>query len=473
MNRKYIDLSKNIGLFTICKFGQRFLSFFLVPVYTNFLTTGEYGTIDIIVNIVSLLIPIITIGISSSVMRFTMQNPKDNRYLSYGFTVSFTGLLILCMIGAFFSFFPVSVLGREYYVLVVMLGACYIFYNLFTDYLRGIGRVSLMVLASAVNTLVNLVLNIVFIVIFNFGIYGYILGNCCGMVSAVILVEFREKIFRKRLSCGQLDREEKREVINYSVPLIISSIAWWINSSLDRFFIVAIKGASDNGIYSVAYKIPNILASFEQVFSQAWLLSAVKEYDKDDKDGYFANMFKMYNSIMTMICAIIILFNILLSRILYAKEFYEAWKCVPILLLATLFLCLKTFWGVIFTAVKNTKISAFISIFSAAVNTLLNLILIPKNGVLGAGIATFISYFSIYMISLILSRKYIDMKINYIKEEVAHVLILIQAICATTASHLYVVQIIVVLFLFVLFYERYIKAVSSVVNQFKLKIKKN
>lgn len=469
MKAKYKNLSKNVILFTICSFGQRFLSFFLVPLYTNFLTTEEYGIIDLILNFSSLLVPIITIAVSSSVMRFTMQDPSDSRYLAHGFRTDIFGFFVLCVLGIGFYVFPVSVLGREYYIWVVALGTGYMLNNLFTDYLRGIGRVSLMVGASITNTLINLTLNIIFIVVFHLGVSGYIMGNCMGIFSGLLVVQIRENVFGKAVKGGKLTKEERKEVYSYSIPLIFSSLAWWINSSLDRIFITGMRGASENGIYSMSYKIPNILAAFEQVFSQAWLLSSVMEYDKNDQDGYFTNMYEIYNAGMTMICAGIILINIPISKLLYAKDFFEAWRCVPILLLATLFLSLKTFMSGIFTAVKNTKFSAFISALSAVINTILNAILISYMGMLGAGIATCASYFCIYLLSLLAARRYIDLKLNFFKEEVAHALVLLQVICATTNNHLYAVQALIVFILILMFYRRYIRLFSALGRQLKLK----
>lgn len=470
MKEKYKGLSKNIILFTICNFGQKFLSFFLIPLYTNILTTEEYGNIDLIVNIANLIVGIVAIKISSAVMRYTMLDKSDTRYLSHGFKVSVVGFLVMCVLGILFYIFPSSVLDREYYIWIVTLGACYIFNTLFTDYLRGIDRVGLMVTASIINTLVNLSLNILLIVVYRFGVAGYMIGNCCGILCSILIVQFREKIIQKSVHSERLSKEEKSEVYRYSIPLIFASLAWWVNSSLDRIFITYIKGSADNGIYSVAYKIPNILSAFGQVFSHAWILSSVKDYDKDDKDGYFKNIFETYNAGITMICACIMLLNIPISKILYARDFFDAWRCVPILLLATQFLFLKTFIGGIYTAVRDTKFEMYLSFGSAFINSVLNALLIPSIGIFGAGIATCASYFCIYFVSLVCARKYINMRLNYIKEEGAHMLVLMQAICATTERHLYVIQICIMLVLCVMFYKRYLRLLKFIFDVLTSKI---
>ena len=67
---------------------------------------------------------------------------------------------------------------------------------------------------------------------------------------------------------------------DYSKPLVVDTISWWINNASDRYIVMAFCGASITGIYSVSYKIPSLLNLFQNIFNQAWLLSAVKENDE-------------------------------------------------------------------------------------------------------------------------------------------------------------------------------------------------
>lgn len=76
-------------------------------------------------------------------------------------------------------------------------------------------------------------------------------------------------------------------MMDYSRPLIANSIAWWINNASDRYIVIFFCGLAENGIYSVASKIPSILNIFQSIFNQAWTLSAVKDFDSEDKHGFF------------------------------------------------------------------------------------------------------------------------------------------------------------------------------------------
>lgn len=63
-------------------------------------------------------------------------------------------------------------------------------------------------------------------------------------------------------------------------------ISWWVNGLADRYVLIFFCGIASNGVYSVASKIPSILNIFQNIFSQAWMLSAVREFDAEDKNGF-------------------------------------------------------------------------------------------------------------------------------------------------------------------------------------------
>lgn len=106
MNNKYKELGKNVFLFTLSGFIPKILSFILVPLYTSYLTTYDYGISDLIVTTVQLLIPILTLDIQDAVMRYSLDKNYDNtNVLSYAVHVICKGagvLLILIVIVSFF-----------------------------------------------------------------------------------------------------------------------------------------------------------------------------------------------------------------------------------------------------------------------------------------------------------------------------------------------------------------------------------
>lgn len=116
-------------------------------------------------------------------------------------------------------------------------------------------------------------------------IVGYFVANCLSFASTDLYLLIKLKIW-KVISWKPENRSLKKEMVAYSVPMGLGNIGWWINNVSDRYIVTWICGLAANGVYSVAYKIPSLLSMFQQIFNQAWTISAVKEYDQDSSEFY-------------------------------------------------------------------------------------------------------------------------------------------------------------------------------------------
>ena len=178
----------------------------------------------------------------------------------------------------------------------------------------------------------------------------------------------------------------------------------------------------------MASKIPSILNVFQGIFNQAWSLSSTKAFDREDKDGFFANTYRAYNCLMTLVCCLVIAFDKPLASFLYAKEFYPAWRYVPWLSIAVLFGALVGYLEGFFIAVKDSKTPAICTAIGAVLNILLNLVLTPALGALGAAVATAICYVVIWSLRLLLSMKYIHLKINIKRDIFSYLVLVLQSL---------------------------------------------
>lgn len=441
---KYKGLSGNILLFSISSLGHKILAFLLIPLYTSFLSPEQYGTIDLIGNTVSLLLPIFTLNISEGVMRFTIEDKHNDSYLALGLKTICTGALMLTCLLSLLCLLPVLKAYKPYYSWILILYISNSVYTLAQNYLRATDRIPVMVTASLINSAVMLLLDVTLVAGLKLGVTGYYAAMVLGLGSASVFMMLKGRI-HKHIHINNIDPEVKRACLTYCIPTVFTALAWWANSSIDRYFVTGICGVRQNGIYSIAYKIPTILSIFQNIFNQAWMISAITEYDPNDSDGFFGNTYGLYNSMMVLVTSGIMLFNMLLSKILYANDFYEAWQYVPMLLISSLFGAMAGYMGSIFSAVKDMKTCAYTVIISAAVNLILNTVLIPTCGVQGAAVATAVSYMTSWGIRMVASRKYIRMKHHFVKDFIAYILLFIQMFLALSKTHMYVGQVLILL----------------------------
>ena len=468
---KYRYLLKNIGLLTLSSFATKLLSFFLVPLYTNILSTTEYGTYDLFNTTIGVLLPILTLNIQESVMRFSIDSKYDRKsivtvaakYLIFSNFIVILGLLVNYV----FSF---SLIAKQYAIFFFLMFLSQSLSGMITMYVRGIDKISDLSVSSVISSVITICLNVSFLAFFHWGLIGYFMANIIGpMVQSLYLI-----IKAHVISDIQLRRaypSEKNEMVNYSNPLIANSIAWWVNNASDRYVVVLFCGLAENGIYSVASKIPSILNIFQTIFNQAWTLSAVKDFDPEDRNGFFSNTYKVYNCMMVVLCSGIIAFDKILAGFLYAKDFFIAWKYVPWLTIAIVFGAMSGYIGGFFAAVKDSKIFAKSTVYGAITNIILNLILTPIMGALGAAIATAVSYFEVWIFRYLHSRRYIKIKVNMIRDLITYFLLVCQSIILLIEmknSHMYILEFGIFILIVLLYFKDIILLLNKGRNSIKM-----
>ncbi len=427
---KYTELSKNAILFTISNFGSKIISFLLVPLYTYVLSTKDYGNIDLINTTVQLLIPILTLNIQDAVLRFALDKKyKKNDVINVALLILLYSNLILIVFVVFMGAFQVFNLTWNYWLFLYFSFMFGSLFNVLSMYLKASDQVRVLAIFGILQTLITCFLNLWLLLTLRMGIDGYFIANTVGIGISDLGLFICGKVW-KNLNSKKVQWAIGKAMLTFSMPLIINSVAWWINNASDRYVLTWFRGAAENGIYSVAYKIPSILNTVQSIFYSAWSISAVTQYDRNDKDGFVGNVYKIYVAFSILLSSLIMVLNQPLARFLYAKDFYAAWRDTPPLLAGTVFNGLALFDGCIFTAVKKTKEVSSTTLYGAVVNIVLNFCLIPWMGGLGAAIATMIGYLVTWIMRTWKMRKYIRMKVDWKIQLVALALLLIQSIVA-------------------------------------------
>lgn len=416
-------LFKNIGFLAVSQFGIKLLNFFLVPLYTSVLTTEEYGTYDLFHTTVALLIPFLTLNIRESTLRYSLGKEHDKKQvfsISLCYCIKSTIYAAVLLVGN--RIFHLSSIIDDYKWLILLMFVSQVLNGVVMNFVRGLDRLKDIAISSVICSLTIIILNILTLLPLQMGLTGYFIANIFGPLiqSVYLFILCRGWQYTDFL---HINRKLKKEMCSYCTPMIANSTAWWINGVSDRYIILWLCGAAANGVYSVANKIPSILDVFQSIFSQAWTLSAVKEFDPEDKNGFFSKMYSMYNMCMTVMCSSLIVVSRALSRVLYAKDFFAAWRYVPFLMIAVLFGALAGFAGAIFAAAKDSRMYAYSTMAGAVVNIILNILLVKPLGPMGAAIATAVCYAVIYWVRINNALKHIKLQL-FLKRDITAYLVL-------------------------------------------------
>ena len=467
----YRYLFKNIGLLTISQFGTKLLAFFLVPLYTSFLTSVEYGTYDLFTTTINLLIPLLTLNICESVLLFTLD--KTNKHadvMAIGLKYALIGFLFSIVFLAFNVLTNIFPPINKYWIYFPILFFLTVLNSLTSNFCRGLDCVKETAISGVICSVAMISLNLFFLIGLGMGLHGYYIANICALSFQIGYLFFSCKLWR--FVSLQINKTLEKNMKSFSIPLIANNIGWWINNSSDRYVVTWMCGVAANGIYSVGYKIPSILNMLQTIFNQAWTLSAVKDFDDQDSNGFFSNIYSIYNCGMVMCCSFIVLTSRLFAHVLYANEFFEAWRYVPFLTISIVFGALSGFLGGVFSAVKDSTVYGKSTMIGAVLNLLLNFILVYFIGPLGAAIATLISYCVVWAIRLQHTKKYIAIKINLKRDLLSYIFLLFQGIILfllEDGASLYLCELIVFGLIVILNKKEIFKIILSIHSVFATK----
>ncbi|MBQ3013901.1 MAG: oligosaccharide flippase family protein [Clostridia bacterium] len=408
MNR-YQKLASNTVILAIGTFGSKLLVFLLMPLYTAWLTTAEYGAAEMIMGIANFLIPIACVGVSTGIFRFAAEREADQKRV-FSSSVALLGLGL----GGFLLLSPLLLLipyCKPYVWLVVL----YVFFAdlqaVCAQYLRAIDRTALFAGQGIFNTALTIACNVLFLFVFKMGVEGYVLSVIVGNLITTAFIVMRAKLWRV-FSIQNVDRRLMKDLLRFSLPMIPTTLCWLITDLSDRAMVTYFWGESVNGVYAAAYKIPTIVNLVAGVFLQAWQFSAVSE-EKDETacSHFYSRVWEGFLSVIMIGGAGLILLSRFLSKLLLNVTFFEAWRYMPTLLCAAALEALVSFLASVYLVRKKSSHSFVTALVGALANIALNLWLIPAIGALGAAIATLASYALVLVLRMIDAPRIIPFKL--------------------------------------------------------------
>jgi len=469
---KYKTLLSNTLLISMGTFGSKILVFLMVRFYTGYLTPSDYSTADLITQTANLLFPIISMGIADGVFRFVLDKESDKKSVfSIGFWCITLGSLLFLIIGPLLGLFD-DFKDFVWLIVVYTLASCY--HSLCAYYLRAVGKTALFAVQGIINTMMVIGFNILFLAVFEMGILGYVLSVVLADTLCTIFLFLKERLWR--VLTLKPDKSLIAPMLKYSIPLIPTTVFWWMTSVSDRYMVNEIISSDANGLYAVSYKLPTLLTLVATMFMQAWQYSAVAEDDGDKEEHakFFSTVWGSFQAVMFLAGAGVIAFTKVAMKLLTTEEYYVSWKYVPILSAAMIFTAFVSFMGTVYTVNKKSVLSFLTAFAGAATNIVLNFILIPTSlGVYGAAIATVASYLLVFVIRCVNVKKYIPFKL-YGQHIITNTLIiLIQSVALIFEIKYWMIIEAVCLILMVVINKRFVFGFLNKILSSFLRRKKN
>lgn len=388
-DKRYKKLMGNTAIIGLGQLGSKVLVYLLVRLYTEVMSQAEYSIATNITETATLLIPLLSLGIGEAVFRFAMDrsyNKKD--VFSGGFVTAAMGALLLIAVIPILCAIP-YMQGREWLVVVYALSS--ILHTICSQFIRAEGKFKLYAVQGILNTALVITFNIIFLIPLQMSFIGYVLSVAVADFFATVFMVIVGKLWR-HFDLKAVQKSTILDMLKYSIPMIPANIFWWITNVSDRFMVTWMCGDAVNGLYSASYKIPTLMMTISGIFVTAWRNSAVDERESKDSAAFYEKVFGAFTSVVFLMAGAIIAFAKVITVIMFAPEYHEAWMNIPVLTLAMVFFNLVSFLGSLYVAEKKSMYSFLTSMAGAVVNVVLNLLLIPIIGAMGAALATFASY---------------------------------------------------------------------------------
>lgn len=405
-------LAKNTLIFALGNLGSKLVAFLLVPLYTGVLATEQFGKVDLITTICMVAAPAIFLNVGEAVMRFCLDKNADKDGIM---SVAYLVMLLAIVPGAAFTIgiFLYHKLA-EYWLLILLYTVAMGISQIALCYLRGKEELLKYSVGNILQTLFIAGLNIVFLLVFKWGITGYLLSYVISYAITALYGFVAGSAF-KVFKNFHINKTLFKQMIVYSVVLIPNTFMWWIMNSSDRLMVTEMRGLDENGIYAVAYKLPTIVSVVTGIFNQAYSYSAIKEDSSKDKNEYNESVFNSLIAFLVLIGMGLLLFLKPILKVYVAPEYFSSWFFSPPLIVGMALMALGTFLANFYVVNKDSKGFMLSATAGAILNLVLNFLSIPKFGAIGAAIATCFSYFVVFLYRFFDTKKYIKIRVFSIK----------------------------------------------------------
>ncbi len=404
------QLIKNTIIVSIGKIATQLITFFLLPLYTNMLSTEEYGIVDLLNSIVVFALPLVTLQIEQAVFRYLIDAREDVDYKKKIITSNFVVLAIQLVLFSIIYICVQNFINNEYKIFLILNIFAHMFSAEMLQISRGLGSNKDYTISSFIISIVNILLNVVLIAHFKIGAYGLLIANFVSNCAGGLYIFVKQKIYNF-ISLKSFNFKLLKDMLKYSIPLIPNSLSWWVLNLSDRMIVSFFLGTGMNGIYTAANKFSSAYVTIYNIFNIPWTESVAMNINSKDNEQYINKVINVIFILFSSMCVGIIACIPFVFSLLIGENFRDAYYQIPILLVGSLIYVLISLISAIYVANKKSSKLAKTTVLAAIINIIIMLILINFIGLYAASIATLLSYLITFLHRYIDIRK--DIKIKF------------------------------------------------------------
>lgn len=403
---------KSSAIYFVGNVLTKVISFFLLPLYTNYIATADMGYYDLASSWVNVISPVIFLEIWSAIMRYMFDYNEDwGKYKAiFNGCVIMSGSLVVYIVLTFVLGIVVEI---PYLIFIFFYGLFLTLQTVYTYIARSLGYSTVFAVSGVVGGLVNSLSNIFMILVLDMRLDSMFIALILGLFVQCVIMEWKIKLY-KNLSLKMFDKRLIKEMIRFSVPLSINSACFWFLYSYNKVGISSVLGLEANGIYAVAGKFTYVLGLVSNCFSMALQeLVYSMSNEKENKANFYTVSSNYYLKFLMFGLVLLVPLVGVVFPFLIGSDYNGAYPVVPLYLMATVASIYSNYLGNIFGAEKRTNIITISTVIAAAVNVSLFHILVGFMGVQAANVALLLGFIVNIVIRLKLLKKDFTIKLDY------------------------------------------------------------
>lgn len=424
-------LAKDTAIYGVSSILGKFLNWLLVPFYTYVLASpADYGVVTNLYSWTALLLVVLTYGMETGFFRFANKNKEksDEVYSTTLLSVGGTSL-IFALFCIFFSQQIANSLGYEQYPEYIRMMGITVAIDAFASipfaYLRFINRPIKFAAIKFLYVALNILFNLFFLAACpwlekyfpssiswfynsNYGVgYIFISNILSTVIQTLVLLPY---ILNVKFN---FDFDLLKNILRYSLPLLILGIAGIMNQTLDKilypFLKPGIEGTIELGIYGATSKISLVMLMFTQAFRYAYEpFIFAQNKDKNSMSAYADAM--KYFVIFSLLIFLGMMLYIDFFKFFVEKNYWEGLSVVPIVLVSFIFQGIFFNLSLWYKLTDKTMYGAWFSILGTVIIVSGNVLLVPKYGYTGSAWSAFACYFVIMLVSYYFGQKHMPIK---------------------------------------------------------------
>ena len=387
----------------------RVAALMLLPVYTRILTPEDYGKLAIVALVSTVAGIILNSGQSTAFFRFYfLSETPDTRRTLTGTVLIYllvSGAAILSPLVLLFGAMGAPLFRDATLLPLIQIALIGTFFDVgsvipFATF-RAEQRAAQYAKLSVLRFLINVTLNISAVVVLRWGVVGVIYAN---LLTSILFFTICLRLTLRSME-WTVDLSLLKQLLRFGLPIVPANLAGWVLTLSDRFFLERYADLSQVGIYAVGYSIAGVLNMTQSWFNMAWAPYCYSIAGQPDAKAVYARVLTYAVTLFTLVGLGLSLFARQALSLLAPPSYYGAVSVVPLIVLAYLFFEMNYLISFGLDLTGKTKYYPFIMGAGAVFNLFLNFILIPPFGMMGAAVATVLSYALLPIIEYFIVRR--------------------------------------------------------------------